>query len=612
MSNSVKSISEFFDENDTYAMPLYQRTYCWRTNKELKQFKADLENIWEAATNDKEIENFLGATILLELKSGGVGRGKKYNVIDGQQRLTTIYLTLLACADYAKENEWDYYKKIRDDYLVHKKRAHRGNVKISPTNHDRKQFNHIISISGIESINKLNASGGSKEGAMTDAYNFLKTECAEGVFKKLGANEDDFERFIEAFTDQFVLADITIDEDKHDPNEVFNRLNTEGLELGVIDIVRNNLFMGITSETDAKNFHKNKWLPFEQKLTKKFIDINHSVKKEKTSAQIEKLTRNQAEDFFFPYATNLDKNIKKKHLANSLNADWKKNELKRDEIIDDMEKYLEPYLTWIPPYQNTRDGYDVKKRIDQNYPDVLKEAIISLKQLRVNKDMLHFLIPILLEVNKKGLSPKKAAQSIKLIESQFIRRALTFHDSEKAGKGMQQKFIRLWGETKGEPQKVKDFFATTDRYIPDDPEFKKGIETCQIYHMDRICRFVIFKYEAHLENGALELYPNQYVEHIDHMNSQEHNEKGKKKRKYEETVHLLGNLFPMSEKLNKSKGCRKIDTKLIDFLKKNSKKETTKEWYEEMNNQRKKSWEPQDIRDRTKKLANWAVKEWQV
>jgi len=601
-SDQPKCIEEFFSGSETFTMPLYQRKYCWGI-EQLELFGESIGEIFEAATNKSSVrEYFLGATIL---QKKGVGLGKyEFNVVDGQQRLTSIFLMLLAIAEYARDKGWiDYAESIRNDYLVHRRGKKKGSLKLIPTNYDRRQFNKIIEDSEIDGINLIPNPLGNESGAMADAYKIIKNNLVRQTFEEYGESEDDFELFTESFLTNFVVADITIDENKHDANEVFHMLNTAGMALGITDIIRNNLFMNV-DPVKAEKFYNNQWSPFESKLGKEFPDIQPDRGRQRTQTQIDKILSNQLGGFFYPYATIQDETFKKNGLANDLNDYWKKKNFSETKIIKDLTQYINPYLTWA-------DGYfDVKKRIDSKYSPELRSAIISLKQMGVNKAMLHFLVRLLHEVNQGNINHKKAANNIKLIESHFVRRALETGDTAAAGTGMDAIFKGLWKKTNGDLNKMRNVFADANKRIPNDPDFKLGICENPIYRRGRLTHFLLLKYEEYLKAQAWEVYPNQHISTADHINPQKHGLKGKNKDEYEETLHLWGNLLPMSRRLNSSKGCRKVNKKLKDELDKKANFETTKEWLNELNTNSKDTWQPQDIKDRTKKIADWAVNEW--
>ena len=80
--NLGKSIKEIFDVTNKYIIPLYQRNYAW--GKE--QIEALIQDICEAYERDKEGNYYIGSLVVLRRHNGD------YEVIDGQQRLTTLSL----------------------------------------------------------------------------------------------------------------------------------------------------------------------------------------------------------------------------------------------------------------------------------------------------------------------------------------------------------------------------------------------------------------------------------------------------------------------------------------------------------------------------------------
>ena len=73
-----------------FVIPAYQRNYTWTAKKEVKQLFDDLV----AVLNNERSKHFVGIMIYLE-KSVSPFHWER-SVIDGQQRLTTIFLTLYA------------------------------------------------------------------------------------------------------------------------------------------------------------------------------------------------------------------------------------------------------------------------------------------------------------------------------------------------------------------------------------------------------------------------------------------------------------------------------------------------------------------------------------
>ena len=70
-----------FDKEVHYVIPRYQRAYAWE-DKEIEQLIDDI--------NDSIGDYYIGSLVVAKVK----GREERYEVVDGQQRLTTLYLLL--------------------------------------------------------------------------------------------------------------------------------------------------------------------------------------------------------------------------------------------------------------------------------------------------------------------------------------------------------------------------------------------------------------------------------------------------------------------------------------------------------------------------------------
>ena len=85
------NITIFSNDEITYVIPLYQRAYSWK-EKEINQLIDDI--------CDCEDENYFLGSLIVDKKNN------KFEVIDGQQRLTTLFL-LLKCLNQ-HNNEFSY------------------------------------------------------------------------------------------------------------------------------------------------------------------------------------------------------------------------------------------------------------------------------------------------------------------------------------------------------------------------------------------------------------------------------------------------------------------------------------------------------------------------
>ena len=75
-------------------MPDYQREYVWQVDDQVEQFLSDIDDEFEPGASNQS-SYFIGSIIIVK-------NNAKYDVIDGQQRLTTIVLTMCALRDMLK------------------------------------------------------------------------------------------------------------------------------------------------------------------------------------------------------------------------------------------------------------------------------------------------------------------------------------------------------------------------------------------------------------------------------------------------------------------------------------------------------------------------------
>ena len=95
MEAAERTISQILTEQICYTIPPYQRPYSW----EKGNVERLLDDVWEAyAAGDEEY--FIGSLITIERDKGAL-----YEVVDGQQRLTTLNLILARLRDRIEEPE---------------------------------------------------------------------------------------------------------------------------------------------------------------------------------------------------------------------------------------------------------------------------------------------------------------------------------------------------------------------------------------------------------------------------------------------------------------------------------------------------------------------------
>ncbi len=112
MENGLKTIKELFDGTKIFKVPMYQRAYSW-TEKQLSDFIEDIKN-------QKVDRTYFLGTILLE-KAENEGDFRGIDIVDGQQRMTTMVVFMKVLLDLLKKNEQDI-EILEETYIKYKNR----------------------------------------------------------------------------------------------------------------------------------------------------------------------------------------------------------------------------------------------------------------------------------------------------------------------------------------------------------------------------------------------------------------------------------------------------------------------------------------------------------
>ncbi len=120
MDARTLDIKTIFGQERRHVVPLFQRPYVWERESQLEPLWEDIRSVAERQLGGQPVRaHFLGAIVLDQVPKP-TGQVEVRQVIDGQQRLTTIQLVFEAFADYCKEQGKDKHypmlqKLVRND-----------------------------------------------------------------------------------------------------------------------------------------------------------------------------------------------------------------------------------------------------------------------------------------------------------------------------------------------------------------------------------------------------------------------------------------------------------------------------------------------------------------
>lgn len=250
------SIGKLF--NDFYLVPSYQREYVWQ-KEQVKEFFEDIYGEFSDSDSGSTSEYFIGSIIVCN-------RDSLYEVIDGQQRITTAYIVLCAIRDYLQEIKRNETIELLTSQIAFTDIDEEGNNVFRY----RVTLQYEDSCGVLENIAKRedidNVPNTSSAQNIKDAYKEIK-----GLLEENFGNQDSViskvKKFYAYFTKNVILVRVKT-ETVADALRVFATINNRGVGLNDIDLLKNLMFM----ETAKKDYEslKHKW--------KKMVDILFEAK----------------------------------------------------------------------------------------------------------------------------------------------------------------------------------------------------------------------------------------------------------------------------------------------------------------------------------------------
>jgi uncharacterized protein with ParB-like and HNH nuclease domain len=406
------SLLAVFDAKQRLEVPLFQRQYVWGEEQQWLPLWEDIERKFtEALEGRKDAPNhFLGAMVL-DQKQTPTGHVVVRQVIDGQQRLTTLQLFLSAYRDFCKSQGCDDLAAECDKFLFNTGMMANPDVdkfKVWPTQLDRPQFSDVLTAGSHQELLKKHplrrkpyARKPEPRPRMVEAYLFFYARLS-GFFlgsdgePALGAEHPIKVRADECFqTLRSGLMVVVIDlQNDDDPQVIFETLNARGEPLLPADLLRNYIFFRAGREhVDIESVYDKYWRAFDDEFWRQEVKQG-------------RLNRPRSDLFMQHFlASHQGQDIPIKHL------------------------YVE-YRHWLEtakPFQNVTEELATLSRQGAHF-----RSIVAPKDGEVTLDLCNFLdaydirtaYPLLLALMDANIDPGEWKQISSIIESYLLRRAV--------------------------------------------------------------------------------------------------------------------------------------------------------------------------------------------
>ena len=234
MNGNAQKLIKYLDgASKRFIIPVYQRNYDWKM-EHCKQLYDDLVKI----IRQNRKSHFFGSIVSVQSESGTM---EEFLIIDGQQRLTTISLLLLAIyhllsSEKMVSRDHQLTDKILKKYLIDEYEPEEKRIKLKPIKNDQKAFG-ILFDQDEEYIPDSN---------LTINYRYFYDRIQHG--------ELDIDELFDAIC-KLEIINISLNHEDN-PQLIFESLNSTGLNLSEGDKIRNYILMGLPNDQQTKFYEK--------------------------------------------------------------------------------------------------------------------------------------------------------------------------------------------------------------------------------------------------------------------------------------------------------------------------------------------------------------------
>lgn len=562
-----KEMGDLFNQRERLRIPSYQRRFSW----EEEQF----EDLWNDLDNVGKGESHFFGTIVF-MSGTHVAQGtNEIDIVDGQQRITTISILLCAIRDYLQENfEEDEINEridtIEENLWLVDRDGERQGMRLELGNLDHDSYESLVN-SRIDEIDNENIAS-----AYEYFYNQIDDELGE---------IDEVKNLHDKILDRLIYVSITA-KGHSDAYQLFETMNNRGLSLSPIDLMKNyllmkaskrpstdedraeNLWGDIIKNIDSVSSLNNPGTTFFRQyfMSSKLLGIN------------EKITKNKL------YEPTFTETIEEWNDIESLLEDIKeKSDLFRKLFNQDIDRFsrsenseINRLLRDARIVSRTPFTFFLRAFSETDDVDILKEIIRKSNALLVRR-----------QICDRNTGPHDTIFN---------------HLSQNAFEA-------------DDPLQYMDDYLTSDGRFPSDDQFIRHFIQESFSRSDRT-KYILSKIEEdHFGHGGKEVVESRYQVHIEHILPER---PGKNLTKlwlepfeisddeHDDFKKRIGNLTLLEEDPNISASNRSLEKKQ-DYY---TEDETDFEMTHELKD--KDKWDIEEIEERSQRLAEIAAKVWSL
>ena len=422
---------QLLDGAKQFVVPIFQRDYSWGT-KHCQQLWNDILRVG-ADPNSKA--HFLGSVVYIPAEDSQAAI-PRWLVIDGQQRLTTVTLLLIALRDQLiaepSINEALLSPEEIDDYFLlnrHGKGALKNKLMLRRA--DNNELTALLSGGSVDS---------DAAETLRENYEFFRNRLVD-----VDANH------VYAGISKLVVVDVSLKRGYDDPQMIFESLNSTGLDLTQADLIRNFVLMRLDDELQTR-LYETYWRPIEIAFGSHY--------------------RSEFDEFCRDYLTLMLKPSKQ------LKADSIYHHFREYFVRETTDRSVEDLLCELQRYAN----YYVRFRLGKESDESLADPSARLRKL------VKVASPLMLRLHdchekSDQFNSRAFREAIEIIESYIFRRSVC----DMQTRSLNQIFASLaYAIQNVDPLtslKIALYRSGKKRRFPSDIEFCDALTTRDVYSM---------------------------------------------------------------------------------------------------------------------------------
>lgn len=609
------TVKEWLSRPFIWRIPVYQRHYSWDVDDD----SGPVHLFWETLREQYEKRlkgetpppHYLGAILVDEKNLGSTSAEKEFDVVDGQQRLTTIQVALAALIQSVEDaddksnlqNDLEKYFFCGSD---------KNKRKLNPTNFDYPQYRNLIlyvydELTGPKPSSAIQDN--SRKSKIENTFRFFQRKMT-GLFENV-REEQELKKHIRALQETilegFELVLIIL-KDTDEAQVVFASMNNTAKPLTTFDLIRNDVFHRASKQRDGDGldvelFNSSIW----QQLEKPFWERSSGRRR------TDKLN------------THIEAYIARMLVAKLMKGDIKFN---RADIFETYKEFSRGYQDVKEEIKSMTEYAGIYQYLSWVRTDETPESPVNPVSGSFEFGVFRFcnwpnrdFYPVIFRVVKSDEKEDEKQQMLNLLESFVVRRNISGLSSENYNKTASSLCREL--ETSINYNCLRDILlkhdADTSRF-PDDVEVRDSCVNNTKFYTSPFQYYVLEEIDKWLyESQEERVFPENLT--VDHMlpKGWEKNknwedwferefqnftdgERGSKRYEINSILKTIGNLTLMSSEGNARKSNRSFgETK--EFLENSGLK---------MNREiaKKDKWTPDEIRERSEELARIICERW--